>query len=67
MLSEKTSKNLDIQISRVRISQVPGENLKLDGEATTLYLARILEISLNNATITSYCKKSHIDSYLERE
>jgi hypothetical protein len=30
---------------------VPGEILKLDGEAMTPYLARLLEISLNNATI----------------
>ena len=29
---------------------VPGEILKLDGEAMTPYLARLLEISLNNAT-----------------
>jgi len=32
---------------------VPGEILKLGGEAMTPYLARILEISLNNATIPS--------------
>jgi len=31
----------------------PGEILKLGGEATTPFLARLLEISLNNATITS--------------
>jgi len=30
---------------------VPGEILKLGGEAMTPYLARLLEISLNNATI----------------
>jgi len=30
---------------------VPGEILKLGGEAMTPYLARVLEISLNNATI----------------
>ena len=32
---------------------VPGEILKLGGEAMTPYLTRILEISLNNATIPS--------------
>jgi len=32
---------------------VPGEILKLGGEAMTLYLARLLEISLKNATISS--------------
>ena len=30
---------------------VPGEILKLGGEAMTAYIARLLEISLNNATI----------------
>ena len=30
---------------------VPGEILKLGGEAMTPYLARLLEISLNSATI----------------
>jgi hypothetical protein len=37
---------------------VPGEILKLSGEARTPYLARLLEISLNNATIPSDCEKA---------
>jgi hypothetical protein len=32
---------------------IPGEILKLVGEAMTPYLAVLLEISLNNATIPS--------------
>jgi len=35
----------------VGLDGVPGEILKLGGEAMTPYLARILEISLNNVTI----------------
>jgi len=37
----------------VGLDGVPDEILKLGGEAMTPYLARILEISLNNATISS--------------
>jgi len=37
---------------------VPGEILKLGGEAMTPYLARLLEISLYNATIPSDWKKA---------
>jgi hypothetical protein len=36
---------------------IPGEILKLGGEAMTPYLARLLEMSLNNATIPSEWKK----------
>ena len=32
---------------------VPGEILKLGGQAVTPFLARLLEISLKNAAITS--------------
>jgi len=39
---------------------VPGEILKLGGEAMTPYLARLLEISLNNATIPSDWKKATV-------
>jgi len=35
----------------VRTHGVPGEFMKLSGEAMTPYLARLLEIPLNNATI----------------
>jgi len=37
---------------------VPGEILKLGGEAMTPFLARLLEISLNNATIPCDWKKA---------
>ena len=37
---------------------VPGEILKLGGEAMTPFLARLLEVSLNNATIRSDWKKA---------
>jgi ABC-type enterochelin transport system ATPase subunit len=37
------------------------------GEILTLYLARLLEMSLNNVTIPSDWKKSHIGSCLQRE
>jgi hypothetical protein len=39
---------------------VPGEILKLGGEAMTPYLARLLEISLNKATIPSNWKKATV-------
>ena len=45
---------------------VPGEILKLSGEAMTPYLARLLEISLNNATIPSDWGGGHSGSYLQR-
>jgi len=37
---------------------VPDEILELGGEAMTPYIARLLEISLNNATIPSDWKKA---------
>jgi hypothetical protein len=37
---------------------VPGDILKLGGEAMIPYLARLLEITINNATITSDWKKA---------
>jgi hypothetical protein len=43
-----------------------GEILELGGEAVTPYLARLLEILLNNATIPSDGEKSHSSSYLPR-
>ena len=39
---------------------VPGEILKLGGEAMTPYLARLLEISLYNTTIQSDWKKATV-------
>jgi hypothetical protein len=39
---------------------VPGEILKLGGVAMTPYLARLLEISLNNATIPSDWKRQTV-------
>ena len=36
---------------------IPGEILKLGGEATTPYLARLLEISLNRTTTISDWEK----------
>ena len=50
----------------VRSDGVPGEILKLGWEAMTPFLARLLEISLNNATIQSDWKKGHCGSYLQR-
>ena len=41
----------------VRPDGFPGEILKLGGKAMTPFLARLLEISLNNATISSEWKK----------
>jgi len=37
--------------------EVPGDILKLGGEVMTPFLARLLEISLKNATISSDWKK----------
>ena len=37
---------------------VPGEILKLGGEAITPFVARLLEILLNNASFPSDCKKA---------
>jgi len=48
-LLEKVSKIWEKQISKARWSS--GEILKLDGETMTPYLARLLEITLKNATI----------------
>ena len=39
---------------------VPGEILKLGGEAMTPFLASLLEISLNKATIPSDWKKASV-------
>ena len=39
---------------------VPGEILKLGGVAITPYLARLLEISLNNATIPNDWKRATV-------
>ena len=39
---------------------VPGDILKLDPEAMTPFLARLMEISLNNATIPSDLKKARV-------
>jgi hypothetical protein len=37
---------------------IPGEILKLGGEAMIPYLGRLLEITINNATIPSYWKNT---------
>jgi hypothetical protein len=42
-----------------------GEILKLCGEAMISFLARLLEISLNNAIISNVRKKNHSSSYLQ--
>jgi hypothetical protein len=42
----------------IRPDRVPGEILKLGGLAMNPYLASLLEISLNNATIPSDWKKA---------
>jgi hypothetical protein len=39
---------------------VPGEILKWGGEATTPFLARLLEISLNNVTVRSDWKRATV-------
>ena len=45
---------------------VPGEILKLGGEALTPYLAGLLEISLNNATMPIDWKTATVGSYSRR-
>jgi hypothetical protein len=44
---------------------VSAEILKLVGESMILYLARLLDITINNATIPSDWEKSHSGSYLQ--
>jgi hypothetical protein len=46
---------------------VPSEILKLGGEAMTPYLARLQEISLNNATIPSDWKIAIMVPNLQRQ
>ena len=45
---------------------VPGEILRLRGEALIPFLARLLEISLNNATVPSDWKKATVVSNYNR-
>ena len=45
---------------------VPGEILRLRGEAMIPFLARLLEISLNNATVPSDWKKATVVSNYNR-
>ena len=45
---------------------VPGEILRLRGEALIPFLARLLEISLNNATVPSDWKKATVVSNYKR-
>jgi len=42
---------------------IPGAILKIGGEAMILYLARLLDITINNGTISRNWKKSHSCSY----
>ena len=51
----KNSKYLEKQISRAR--WIPGKILKSGGEGMPPYLARLLGISLNNATIPGDWKR----------
>jgi hypothetical protein len=45
---------------------IPGEILKMGGEVMIPYLARLLDIMINNGTIPRDWKKSHSGSYLQR-
>jgi len=45
---------------------IPGEILKLGGEAMIPYLAKLLDITMNNNTIPGDWKKSYCDSHLKK-
>jgi len=46
---------------------IPGAILKMGGEATISYLARLLDIAINNSTVPrDWGKKNHSYSYSQR-
>jgi len=49
-----------VRNNSARPDGVPGDILKLNWEAMTLYLPRLLEIALNNPTIPSDCEKATV-------
>jgi hypothetical protein len=60
---------MDIKTIRIRAigknksvgpDRVPGEILKMDGEAMIPYLARLLEITMNNGTLPGDWKRATV-------
>ena len=77
-LNRRRSERLNTKVIRKRLTKIgrnksvgpdgfPGEILKLVVEAMTPYLARLLKISLNNATIPSDSKITTVVPIYKRE